>query len=222
METGLSTNRPAAPPEAPAVTRELAPPRESMRVPVASPLAPVAGWFTAWGAAVLAVGCLAAAGVETGLGLGVASGVPGQDGLWPGLRTLLVQAAAFVVGGYVAARMARVRAVSHAVLGWVLAMLATGADAIEGLVRDPSAAVLAGLELPHWADTGLSGDWEAAIALTAVALAALAGALIGGALGATANRVALLPAPATGEPAQETAVLARTRESPYPAAPPPR
>jgi hypothetical protein len=38
---------------------------------------------------------------------------------------------------------------------------------IEGWLRDPSAGVLAGLNLPHWLDTGLSEDREAAIALVA-------------------------------------------------------
>ena len=156
-----------------------------MRVPRGSLLAPVAGWLTAWGAAVLAAGCLRAAEVDFGLGIGIASGDPGvEDRFWPGLWVLLIQAGAFALGGYVAARMARTRAVAHALGAWALAMVATGADAVEGWVRDPSAGVLAGLDLPHWLDTGLSGDWEAGIALVAIALAGLAGALVGGGVGA--------------------------------------
>lgn len=218
MGIGLSTSA-AASPEAQDATREIPSPREGMRVPPVTPLAPVAGWLTAWGAAVLAMGCLDAAGVDTGLGLGVAGGAPGvEDDLWPGVWVLVVQAAAFALGGYAAARMARNRAVSHAVIAWLLAMLATGGDAIDGLVRDPAAGVLAGLDLPHWLDTGLSGDWEAAIALTAIALAGLAGALIGGSVGAAANRMALIAAPAAARPAEEAET--RTREMPYPHAPP--
>ena len=142
-----------------------------------------------------------------------------EDRLWPGVWVLLMQAGAFAVGGYVAARMARNRAVAHALGAWVVAMAATGADAIEGWVRDPSAGVLAGLDLPHWLDTGLSGDWERAIALVAIALAALAGALVGGAVGAAANRAALIPPPGGGGGASEDGAATRTIEVPYPVGP---
>jgi hypothetical protein len=206
-----------------AMTRGLAPPRELMRVPRGSLLAPVAGWLTAWGAVVLAAGCLHAADVDFGLGIGIATGAPGvEDRFFPGVWVLVMQAGAFALGGYVAARMARTRAVAHALGAWALAMVATGADAVEAWVRDPPAGVLAGLDLPHWLDTGLSGDWEAGIALTAIALAALAGALVGGGVGAAANRLALVPAPGGVPEAPGAVPGTRTMEVPYPAAPPRR
>ena len=224
VENGPSTAGPTQASQATqAMTREPAAARQLMRVPGASPLAPVAGWLTAWGAAVLAAACLRAAGVDIGLGIGIASGDPGvEDRFWPGLWVLVMQAGAFLMGGYVAARMARNRAVAHALGAWVVAMAATGADAIEGWLRDPPAAVLAGLDLPHWLDTGLSGDWEAAIALVAIALAGLAGALVGGGVGAAANRAALVPAPGAAPEAAGDEPLTRKMEVPYPAAPPRR
>jgi hypothetical protein len=224
VENGPSTPVPTGASErTQSMTREPAAARELMRVPRGSLLAPVAGWLTAWGAAVLAAGCLRAAEVDIGLGIGIASGAPGvEDRFWPGLWVLVIQAGAFALGGYVAARMARTRAVAHALGAWALAMLATGADAVEGWVRDPSAGVLAGLDLPHWLDTGLSGDWEAGIALVAISLAALAGALVGGGVGAAANRAALVPASGDAPEAPGEPPGTRTMEVPYPAAPPRR
>ncbi len=224
MESGSSTPVPTGASAATqAMTRDLEPPRELMRVPRGSLLAPVAGWLTAWGAVMLTAGCLRAAGVDFGLGIGIATGAPGvEDRFFPGLWVLVMQAGAFALGGYVAARMARTRAVAHALAAWVLAMVATGADAIEAWVRDPPAGVLAGLDLPHWLDTGLSGDWEAGIALVCIALTALAGALVGGGIGAAANRAALVPAPGGAPDALAGASGTRTMEVPYPAAPPRR
>ena len=93
---------------------------------------------------------------------------------------------------------------------------------IEAWLRDPPAGVLAGLDLPHWLDTGLSGDWEAGIALTAIALAALAGALVGGGVGGAANRAALVSPPVLTPEVPGSAPGTRTMEVPYPAAPPRR
>jgi hypothetical protein len=224
VESGSSTPVPTGASQATQpITRDLAAPRELMRVPRGSLMAPVAGWLTAWGAVMLAAGCLRAAGVDFGLGIGIATGAPGvEDRFWPGLWVLVMQASAFALGGYVAARMARTRAVAHALGAWALAMVATGADAIESWVHDPPAGVLAGLDLPHWLDTGLSGDWEAGIALVSIALAGLAGALVGGGVGAAANRAALVPAPGAAQEAPEGAPGTRTMEVPYPAAPPRR
>jgi hypothetical protein len=224
VESGSSTPVPTGASAATqTMTREPAPSREFMRVPRGSLLAPVAGWLTAWGAIVLAAGCLRAANVDFGLGIGIATGAPGvEDRFWPGLWVLVMQAAGFALGGYVAARMARTRAIAHALGAWALAMVATGADAIEGWVHDPPAGVLAGLDLPHWLDTGLSGDWEAGIALTAIALAALAGALVGGGVGAAANRAALVTPPGLAPEVPGGEPGTRTMEVPYPAAPPRR
>jgi hypothetical protein len=159
-----------------------------------APDAILIGWLAAWGAAVLAAACLREAGVDLGLGLGIASGDPGvEDRLMPGIWMLVIQAGAFAVGGYAAARLARARALLHAGLAWVVAMLATGADAVVDALRDDGGSVLARLDLPHWAHTGLSGAWEEALALAIIALAGLAGALVGGSLAAAANG---RPAPA--------------------------
>jgi hypothetical protein len=164
-----------------------------MRVPhFFSPTAPLGGWLAAWGAAALAAACLEAAGVDLGLGLGIANaqqlGV--EDGFGSGLAVLIVQGGAFIFGGYVAARMARSWGLLHAGVAWVLAMLATGADAIiQGLRGEPSVVTrIPGI--PYWIDTGLGGNGRLAVALAIFALAGLAGALIGGALGTIANRAA--------------------------------
>jgi hypothetical protein len=167
----------------------------TLRVPPVSPMAPLIGWLTAWGAAAVAVACLREAGVALGLGLGIATGDPGvEDRFLPGLWVVAVQAGAFVLGGYAAARIARRNGLLHAGLAWCVAMLATGADAVVIGLRDGGDSVLERLGLPHWVHTGLSGTWEEALALAAIALAGLAGALIGGSLGAAANRVAPGPA----------------------------
>jgi hypothetical protein len=178
----------------PAETGETRVPRDrertyTVRVPPLSPDAPFLGWLAAWGAAALAVACLREAGVDLGLGLGIATGDPGvEDRFLPGLWLVLVQAGAFLLGGYAAARIARANHLLHAGLAWVIAMLATGADAIVIALRDGGESVLQSLGIPHWVHTGLSGTWEEALALAIFALAGLAGALIGGALAAATGR----------------------------------
>lgn len=174
------------------VETQVATPRErayTLRVPPLSADAPFLGWLAAWGAAALAVACLREAGVDLGLGLGIATGDPGvEDRFLPGLWLVLVQAGAFLLGGYAAARIARANCLLHAGLAWCIAMLATGADAIVIAVRDGGESVLQSLGIPHWVHTGLSGTWEEVLALAIFALAGLAGALIGGSLAAAAGR----------------------------------
>jgi hypothetical protein len=152
-------------------------------------MSPVLGWLAAWGAAVLAVACLQTAGVGLGLGIGIADGVGVEDGFFAGLWLAVVQAGAFVAGGYAAARIARRNGIRHATLAWTLAMAATGADAILSAIRG-APQVIADLGLPYWNETGLGGNGEAAIALGILALSALVGAIVGGGLGQTANLAA--------------------------------
>jgi hypothetical protein len=174
-----------------------APPRRQrmrlMRIPGFAPTAPIGGLFAAWGAAAVAAYALAEADVALGLGLGLAQGGGSvNDGFWPGLWMLVVQAGAFLIGGYVAARMARNRAIAHAALVWVLAMAATAGEAISQRVRADGSSVLDQIGVAHWTDTGLQNDWRLWVVLAAFAIAALIGALIGGALGAAANRAAVI------------------------------
>ncbi|MEW6582867.1 MAG: hypothetical protein AB1416_08915, partial [Actinomycetota bacterium] len=150
-----------------------------MRVPAVAPLAPMVGWLAAWGIAAVAAACLREADVALGLGLGIADSAAVEDGVRPGLWLLVIQAGAFLIGGYAAARMARGNGMTHATLAWVVAMLATGADAVTGAIRD-TAGVLARLDIPYWARTGLGTEWDTAVALGAFAVAALIGALLGG------------------------------------------
>jgi hypothetical protein len=107
------------------------------------------------------------ANVDLGLGLGIADAdVAGlNDGFRAGLWLLIIQAGAFIVGGYVAARMARNRGTLHAVLAWLIAMLATGADALVQYVRDGGRSVLADLRIPYWIENGYPGGWDTAVAL---------------------------------------------------------
>ena len=71
--------------------------------------------------------CLREAGVDLGLGLGIATGEPGvEDRFLPGLWVLLVQAGAFVLGGYAAARIARRNGLLHAGLAWCVAIALVG------------------------------------------------------------------------------------------------
>lgn len=165
-----------------------------------APDAILIGWLAAWGAGALAAACLREAGVDLGLGLGIATGDPGvEDRLLPGIWMLVIQAGAFVVGGYAAGRLARGRALLHAGLAWAVAMLVTGADAIVDALRDDGGSVLARLDLPHWSGTGLSGAWEEGLALAIIALAGLAGALIGGSLAAAANGARAVDEPAAAD-----------------------
>ena len=192
-------------------------------MPRGSLLAPVAGWLTAWGAMVLAARCLRAAGVDFGLGIGIASGAAGvEDRFWPGLWVLVMQASGFALGGYVAARMARTRAIAHALAAWALAMVATGADAIEGWVRDPPAGVLAGLDLPHWLDTGLSGDWEAGIALVSHRARRPGRGARRGRDRGRREQGGPRPGPGAAPETPEGGPVTRTAQVPYPAAPPRR
>jgi len=163
--------------------------RAALRIPLFSPLAPIGGWLAAWGAAALATACLIEAGVAVGLGFGIANGsISVNSGFWAGLWTLVIQAGAFLLGGYVAGRMARARAMLHAGLAWLVAMLATAADAIIVNARDSGTSVLGRLHLPQWAGLGGTYQTRVVIPLVIFAAGALIGALIGGALAAGANR----------------------------------
>lgn len=143
----------------------------------------------------VASAALVEAGVELGLGFGIADGSVDVDaGFWAGLWTLIVQAGAFLFGGYVAGRMARARAVAHAVLAWLFAVLATAADAIVDAARDGGGSVLASLRLPHWA--GLDYENSVAIPLVIFAIGALIGVVLGGLLAAGANRREVTTVPA--------------------------
>jgi hypothetical protein len=164
-----------------------------MRPPGFAPLAPLGGWLAAWGAASVAAHALASAGVPLGMGFGIANGNGSvEDGFFPGLWFVVVQFGAFLIGGYVAARMARNRGLAHAALAWVLAMLATGADAIAQSMRALASSVLAPMGVPWWTDTGLQGGWRLWVALAIPAIAALVGAIFGGGIGAAANRAAVV------------------------------
>ena len=172
--------------------------RRGVRLPPFTPFAPVAGWLTAWGAAALAASCLISAEVDLGLGLGIggasageldASSVFDSANFWPSIWLLVVQAGAFLLGGYAAARLARHRGTTHALLAWVLAMAASGADAIVAWIRDEPQVIQA-LTLPTWVNNGLEAEVGTGIALAIFALVSLVAVLIGGALGQSANRAA--------------------------------
>lgn len=175
---------PARPPDA-------VPERRSfLRVPTFSPLAAVIGWIAAWGAIAIAAASLQRAGVPLGFNLGIADGGTGDTGVLAGIWLLIVSAGAFLIGGYAAARMARAKGTTHAALAWVIAMAATGVDAIIEATRAGTTGVVRLLPgVPFWADTGLTGQVELGLVLGIFAVASLIGALIGGALGQIANRV---------------------------------
>jgi hypothetical protein len=161
----------------------------ALRVPTFSALAPFLGWVLAWGGIVIAAGCLERAGVATGFNLGIANGGPGADGVLPSIWLLIVSAGAFLIGGYGAARMARANGTTHAALVWVVAMVATGADAIIDRFRDGAVGVVRTLQgVPFWDGTGMHGDGRLALVALIFAAASLIGALVGGALAQSANR----------------------------------
>jgi hypothetical protein len=165
-----------------------------MRTPGFAPSAPISGLFAAWGAAAVATYALAQAGVSLAVGFGLADGrgIGNTNGFWSGLWMLLVEAGAFIIGGYTAARMARNHAMAHAGLVWVLAMATTLADALVQRVRTGGSSVLHQIGMPSWSETGLQNNWRLWLVLAVFALAALIGALVGGALGAMANRAAVV------------------------------
>lgn len=188
---GESTDTPDEPPPAGASPDTVPVKVETtpvLRIPSFSVTAPIGGWLAAWGAAAVAIAALGEAGVALGFGLGIADGsIDTNSGFWAGLWTLVVQAGAFLVGGYVAGRMARTRAVGHAVLAWSFAMAATAADAIIVQIADDRSSVLAPLGLPRWA--GLDYDRTVVVPLIIFAVGALLAAVVGGTLAAGANRL---------------------------------
>ncbi len=162
--------------------------RHVLRIPTFSLIAPIAGWLTAWGAAALATVAVIEAGVGVGFGFGIADGsIDVDSGFWAGLWTLVIQAGAFLFGGYVAGRMARTRAIAHAVLAWFVAMAATAADAIVVATGQGRSSVLAPLRLPQWA--GLTYDNTVVIPMIIFAAGALVAVVVGGSLAAGANRL---------------------------------
>lgn len=160
-----------------------------LRVPSFSIIAPILGWILAWGAIVIATTILFRADVPTGFGLGIATG-QGNNGFWAGLWLLVVNAGAFLLGGYAAARIARAHGTLHGLLVWVVAMLATAADTVFETIRSGAVGVIRLIPgVPYWAGTDLRGRGDTMIVFALFAGAALVGALIGGLLGQTANRV---------------------------------
>jgi hypothetical protein len=159
-----------------------------LRIPSFSVIAPIGGWLAAWGAAAVAIAALEEAGVGIGFGFGIADGsIDVNSGFWAGLWTLVVQAGAFLLGGYVAGRMARTRAIGHAVLAWFIAMAATAVDAIVVAAGENRSSVLAPLRLPQWA--GLDYERTVVVPLIIFAAGALVAAIVGGSLAAGANRL---------------------------------
>ena len=159
-----------------------------LRIPSFSAIAPIAGWLAAWGAAALALAALVEAGVGIGFGFGIADGsIDADSGFWAGLWMLVVLAGAFLLGGYVAGRMARTRALAHAALAWFVAMAATAADAIIVAAGEGRSSVLARLRLPQWA--GLDYDQAVILPMVIFAVGALVAAIVGGSLAAGANRL---------------------------------
>lgn len=177
--------------------------RDLLRRPAAgSMLSPIGGWLTAWGGAALAAQCLLAAGVTLGVGFGIANGSltdidPARDvssgSFWPSIWMLIVQAGAFLAGGYVAGRMARRLGTLHAVAAWAVAMIATGADAIVAAVRDHH-QVIGALGLPTWVNNGLETSAGTVVAYAILAIGGLFGAIVGGTLADLANRADLVRA----------------------------
>jgi hypothetical protein len=160
--------------------------RPMLAIPTLSPIAPIIGWIAAWGAITIISGILIEAGIDLGLGFGIADGsIDMNAGFWAGLWTLAVQAAAFVIGGYAAGRMARVRATAHAVSAWIVAMLATAADALVVAGRDSGQSILTPLHIPDW--YGRDYDNSVVIPLALFAVGSLVGAVIGGMMAAGAN-----------------------------------
>jgi hypothetical protein len=174
-----------------------------LRRPTAgSMLSPIGGWLTAWGGAALAAQCLTAAGVTLGLGFGIANGTLSEidpsrsvssGSFLPSVWMLIIQAGAFLAGGYVAARMARRLGTLHAVAAWVVAMLACGADAIVATIRDQP-QVIGALGLPTWVNNGLEASAGTIIAYAILAVGGLFGAILGGMLADAANRADLVRA----------------------------
>ena len=99
----------------------------------------------------------------------------------------MIQAGAFLIGGYVAGRMARTRAIAHAVLAWFVAMAATAVDAIVVATGEDRSSVLAPLRLPQWA--GLDYEQRVVLPMIIFAAGALVAAIVGGSLAAGANRL---------------------------------
>ncbi len=161
--------------------------RALLRTPRIAPLAAVGGWASAWGVAIIAIACMSAAGIATGLGFGIAdANGEGADGVAAGTWLAICVVGGFLAGGYVAARMARTAPIAHSLTAWVFAVLATAAD---GVIADQRnvAGVLERTGLPSWSTDVYSGS-DLIVPLVLFALAALIGVVIGGTLGGLATR----------------------------------
>jgi hypothetical protein len=183
-----------------------------LHAPAFSPASPVLGWLIAWGAAIVAAAALQSAGVDLGLGLGIADGVDAVNTFGAGFWLAVIQAGAFLLGGYGAARIARRNGVRHALMVWVVAMAATGADAIVGAVRDRP-QVIADLGLPYWHDAGLGAGGDAIVALGIFALVSLGGVAMGGVLGQGINLASRKRAEHDLRPVVETAIASSVAPS---------
>jgi hypothetical protein len=180
--TDLGEGEPLPPP--PVVDRT-----SVLRVPKFSLLATILGVLLAWGTVALATALLTRLDVPLGFNLGIADGGPGDDGFWAGLWLLVVSAGGFLLGGYGAARHARNNGVRHAVIMWLIAMLATLADAVYESSRSGEEGVLRQIAgVPFWAETGMTENQDRIIVLVLFAAAALVGSVIGGAIGQGVNR----------------------------------
>lgn len=144
------------------------------------------GWLVAVGMAALLTALLSAAGAATALT--EVSGAEAEQnadtiGLVGGILLLLVLAAAYYAGGYVAGRMARFDGARQGFGVWLFALLVTIALAVIGAVLGAEYNVLGRLDLPRIpVDEGAltnGGIVALVAALVVTLLAAMAGGKVG-------------------------------------------
>ena len=151
------------------------------------------GWLSANGLAVILVALLSAAGVAIGLTQGVpttgeAVEQAGTIGIVGGIVLLVVLFLAYLAGGYVAGRMARVDGIRQGLAVWLVGLLVVVLLAVLGTVLGAQYNVLQQLNLPRIPIDEGTATTAGLITLVAILLATLLGAVLGGKLGERYHR----------------------------------
>jgi hypothetical protein len=146
------------------------------------------GWLSANGLAVLLLAVLSAAGVAMGLTDGLdsvddAAEQAGTVGLAGGVGLLVVLFLAYLAGGYVAGRMARLDGLRQGVAVWVIGLVVVVVLALVAVVLGAEYNVLQRLDLPRIPVDEGTATTAGIITLVAILVVTLLGAVLGGKLG---------------------------------------
>jgi hypothetical protein len=159
------------------------------------------GWLSANGLAVLVLAMVSAAGLAIGLTTTAGNlevnrqraenGVLGsseQIGIAGGIAALVILAAAYFAGGYVAGRMSRFDGARQGLAVWVIGLAVVIALAAAGALFGAKYNVLAQLDLPRIPVNEGTATTGAIVALTAIMVVSAVAAVAGGKTGERYHR----------------------------------